>query len=65
MKLKNWKDIVGGASLILLIGSLYNSFGTLGFTLGSGAEILGANMFVGLIWLGSLWFLYRKIIKKV
>lgn len=65
MSLKNWRDIIGGLAVILLIGALYGSFGTLGFTIGSGAEVFGANIFNGLLWVGSIWFLYRKLVKKV
>lgn len=65
MNIKNWKDVLGGLAIILLVGMLYGSFSTLGFTSGSGAEILGANFYAILVWVGSIWFLYRKFIKKV
>lgn len=61
---KKTKDIIGFICLFLLVGGIYGSPSTLGFSIGSGAEILGANSFVGLVWIGSLWFLYRKFIKK-
>lgn len=64
MNIKNWKDVLGGLSLIFLIVKLFESFSTLGFTSGLGGEVFGANLFTVLIWAGSIWFLYRKFVKK-